>query len=522
MGDTKQTSLTFNYTYDGNGNITGVTQTERSGNVATIPDPQPTKNLEIMSVNPSETVTSSYTATYTYDEAGQLVEAVDGETNKIYRYKYDNSGNIIRMEEVERDEAGNEVTTSNKTFSYTNGILSSYRDGNTTVTYRTDAMGNPISISTRTGTQFLTWGEGRMLLRVKQNASNYSQYTYNADGLRIKKDVMKDGQLTTSKYIWGNNGLAGIITNNMSGTTTVVPLYDSSGEAIGFSVKKVGGRPASVSTEPAVYTYVKNLQGDVIRILDKTGKIVVSYTYNPWGVPTVTGDTELAALNPCSYRGYDYDEETGYYYLQSRYYDPEVGRFLNTDEVEYLDTSGQLTSCNLFVYCNNSPIGATDPDGHFAIYILGASIVLSPAIIIAACLFALGIFLLTFRKQVEQWIARLLYNTKALASAISAVVSKALKQSRLSRTAVHHIVAKFARDAEVARHYLTNPERGNIGINSPINLIRLNERFHRHLHTKAYHTAVSNLLRAGNNRAGVIAAMCTIRCILSSVNRLFF
>ena len=365
VGDTKQTSLTFNYTYDGNGNITGVTQTEHSGKVFPNPDPQPTKGLEIMSVDSSETVTSSYTSTYTYDEAGQLVEAVDGETSKIYRYKYDNSGNIIRMEEVERDEAGNEVTTSNKTFSYTNGILSSYRDGNTTVTYRTDAMGNPIAISTGTGTQSLTWGEGRMLLRVKQNASNYSQYTYNADGLRIKKDVMKDGQLTTSKYVWGNNGLAGIITNNMSSTTTVVPLYDSSGEAIGFSVKKVGGIIPPISTEPVVYTYVKNLQGDVIRILDKTGRTVVSYTYDPWGVPTVTGDTELAALNPCSYRGYDYDEETGYYYLQSRYYDPEIGRFLNSDDAAFLEANGTILGYNLFSYCCNSPISIEDKSGHF-------------------------------------------------------------------------------------------------------------------------------------------------------------
>ena len=59
---------------------------------------------------------------------------------------------------------------------------------------------------------------------------------------------------------------------------------------------------------------------------------MVSYTYDPWGKPTVTGDEELAALNPCSYRGYDYDEKTGYYYLQRRYYDPEIGRYISTDE----------------------------------------------------------------------------------------------------------------------------------------------------------------------------------------------
>lgn len=230
-----------------------------------------------------------------------------------------------------------------------------------------------------------------MLLRVKQNASNYSQYTYNADGLRIKKDVMKDGQLTTSKYVWGNNGLAGIITNNMSGTTTVVPLYDSSGEAIGFSVKKVGGRPASVSTEPAVYTYVKNLQGDVIRILDKTGKTVVSYTYDPWGVPTVTGDTELAALNPCSYRGYDYDEDTSLYYVSSRYYNPTVGRWLNCDDVQtLLYPQDELLCNNLYAYCNNSPIANVDIGGYVKINIKWLGTAVDLIIWVIPALFAIA------------------------------------------------------------------------------------------------------------------------------------
>ena len=70
-------------------------------------------------------------------------------------------------------------------------------------------------------------------------------------------------------------------------------------------------------------------QGGVLRILDTERNTVVEYTYDPWGAQTVTGDTELAAMNPCSYRGYDYDEESGLYYLQSRYYNPQTGRFLN-------------------------------------------------------------------------------------------------------------------------------------------------------------------------------------------------
>lgn len=90
---------------------------------------------------------------------------------------------------------------------------------------------------------------------------------------------------------------------------------------------------------------------------------MVSHTYDPWGVPTVTGDADLAALNPCSYRGYDYDEETGYYYLQSRYYDPEIGRFNNADGTQYLGAGNSLVSYNIFSYCQNNSINYCDSTG---------------------------------------------------------------------------------------------------------------------------------------------------------------
>jgi RHS repeat-associated protein len=92
---------------------------------------------------------------------------------------------------------------------------------------------------------------------------------------------------------------------------------------------------------------------------------VVNYTYDPWGKPTITGDEELAALNPCSYRGYDYDEETGYFYLQSRYYDPNLGRFFNLDEIDYLSAAYTILGYNLFAYCLNNPISTKDSTGHF-------------------------------------------------------------------------------------------------------------------------------------------------------------
>lgn len=202
-----------------------------------------------------------------------------------------------------------------------------------------------------TVTTTLTWGEGRMLTGIRRDAQNQTTYTYNADGLRTEKAVTKNGTTAVTRYIWGDNGLAAAIT----GDQTVVVLYDSEGESVGFSV------------DGTVYTYVKNLQGDVLRVLDADGAAVVSYTYNPWGVPTVSGDSDLAAINPCSYRGYYYDQETGYYYLQSRYYDSSIGRFLNADDAALLSINRKFTSHNLFVYCGNSPADSSDPNGYFYI-----------------------------------------------------------------------------------------------------------------------------------------------------------
>lgn len=74
------------------------------------------------------------------------------------------------------------------------------------------------------------------------------------------------------------------------------------------------------------------MQRDVLRVFDESGTAVVSYRYGPWGVPTATGDGELAKMNSFAYRGYYYDQETGCYYLQSRYYNPDTGRFLNAED----------------------------------------------------------------------------------------------------------------------------------------------------------------------------------------------
>ncbi len=118
------------------------------------------------------------------------------------------------------------------------------------------------------------------------------------------------------------------------------------------------------------YFYIRNAQSDIIGIINSIGKQVVSYTYDTWGkLISITGDKALGEKNPYRYRGYRYDTETGYYYLQSRYYNPEWGRFLNGDAIG--GSIGELLSHNTFAYCNNNPVISKDPNGFRPMYTQG-------------------------------------------------------------------------------------------------------------------------------------------------------
>ena len=119
-----------------------------------------------------------------------------------------------------------------------------------------------------------------------------------------------------------------------------------------------------------VYYYVTNLQGDVVAIIDADGNVKVEYAYDAWGkILSISGpmaDT-LGAINPLTYRGYVYDTETDLYYLQSRYYDPAVERFINADGL--VSTGQGFIGNNMFAYCLNDPVNCFDDDGRDAVWI---------------------------------------------------------------------------------------------------------------------------------------------------------
>ena len=149
--------------------------------------------------------------------------------------------------------------------------------------------------------------------------------------------------------------------------TTTTPVdgdATTTTETLNFTYD-ASGTPMSVKYDNTTYYYVVNIQGDIMAILNTSGTAVVEYTYDAWGKQYSTNGTladTLGEVNPLTYRGYVYDHDSGYYYLQSRYYDPEMGRFINGDS--YASTGLGILACNMFAYCGNNPCIHIDPTGH--------------------------------------------------------------------------------------------------------------------------------------------------------------
>ena len=164
-------------------------------------------------------------------------------------------------------------------------------------------------------------------------------------------------QTVTHEYLTLNGKVAReTIKTNNSLTAVLDFVYDESGKPFALKYSTNG-------TSFQTYYYVLNLQGDVVKLIQANGHVVAQYTYDAWGNLLDSGGN-LAEVNPLRYRGYYYDNETGFYYLQSRYYDPQNRRFMNADS--YQSTGQGFIGTNMFAYCNNSPVDLYDPSGNAA------------------------------------------------------------------------------------------------------------------------------------------------------------
>ena len=264
---------------------------------------------------------------YAFDAIGRLVSEKDIDNNKEICYNYDSQGNI---------EAKWLPDGTVKRYCYQEDSDLLIRFGSERFEY--DQLGNPTVYRDMT----CTWNLTRLLTSVK-DGTNTINFEYDIFGRRTRK-FCNDSETVfeydennlirqihngkTTEFIYGKNGIVGFVYNNKT------------------------------------YYFRKNIFGDVERIYNDNGTVVGRYSYSAFGECEIKLDTDnIASLNPIRYRGYYFDDELGLYYLQSRYYDPEIGRFISADSIEYADP-GHVNGLNLYAYCNNNPIMNVDFTGH--------------------------------------------------------------------------------------------------------------------------------------------------------------
>ena len=304
----QQTGISFSYTYDNRGNITSETR-------------------------------NGATTTYAYDALGQLIRVNDPHENATWVYNYDRGGNITSKVKYAFTTA--DLGAAIETIPYAYGDanwkdkLTAYNG--TTITY--DAIGNPLN----DGTWTYAWSAGRQLTQMVKDGMTI-QYKYDHNGLRVAKIV--NGVET--RYVLNGKQL----THLNRGNDWMHFFYDAQ------------GRPAKVRYNGTIYSYIHNLQGDVVGIIDTDGNVVVEYKYDAWGKALFTTGSlagTLGNLNPFRYRGYVYDEETRMYWLKSRYYYPELQRFINADA--FVSDDLTVKRVNLYEYCFGNPVSYVDYDG---------------------------------------------------------------------------------------------------------------------------------------------------------------
>ena len=307
------------------------------------------------------------TTTYAYDSFDQLVRENNQAAGKTWTYAYDDGGNI--QSKTEYAYTTGTLGAAVRTIAYGYGDAS-WSDLLTSIggqSLTADEIGNLLS----DGTWAYTWQHGRQLAGMSKSGTNIA-YGYDSDGRRITKTV--NGTTYNYHYLgdqlveltWGGNKLHF--------------TYDSTG-------------PLSVSYNGTEYFYVKNAQGDVTGLVNASGTRVVTYTYDAWGNPLSTTGTMASthgSANPLRYRGYVYDTETGLYYLQSRYYNPGWGRFINSDVV--MGINSDIGTYNLFSYCGNNPVNRYDNGGKSWFTCLFLYLLIPPLLYVGnACAVSVGI-----------------------------------------------------------------------------------------------------------------------------------
>lgn len=339
---TGTTSYETTYQYVAPDNTDGITTTPL---VKSITQPGHSFSYTYDNVgNISREVYNGKNTTYVYDSLGQLIRYNDERAGKSWVFTYDRGGNLTKEQRYAYTEGTPGAVEYYQDFQYGN---TNWKDQmtrrvhggfyNYDMTY--DAIGNLTSYAGWT----YTWAQGRRLVKQVQDSKTV-EYTYDASGLRVRKKYNS----TISDYTWSGEKLVHL----KVGSQDMHFFYDAE------------GMPAMMLYNQTPYRYVRNLQGDIIALVDTSGTTVVEYKYDPWGKKeSVTGTLadSVGWYNPFRYRGYIFDQETLMYYLKDRYYYPELRRFINADAT--LGLAGQIAGHNVYSYCRNDSVNHQDDGG---------------------------------------------------------------------------------------------------------------------------------------------------------------
>ena len=357
----KDGDATYHFDYDEKGNVKTFSSGNRTGASFTY-DP---RGLVTALTVGSEVGAPFLEEFMTYDANGNRTSIKDG-SGKAISYTYGALDQL--MSETLRDGTKNEFTydgfsnrtsvktTKNGQTTETKASYNVYNQltsmGNESFTY--DKNGNRLT----DGTYSYTWDAADQVTAVtkKGETKPFVTYTYDEDGRRIQKAV----GTTVTNYHYDGDSLNVLYETNGSNTVTKSYTYSDAGQLV--AMKK-----GSVK-----YYYHYNAHGDVIGISDKDGNRLATYEYDAWGNPLKADETAAVKDNAYRYAGYQYDHETGMYYLMARYYEPKHGVFLSLDP-DPGDEDDIITQ-NGYTYANNNPVMLVDPDGHYVWALVGGAI----------------------------------------------------------------------------------------------------------------------------------------------------
>lgn len=421
---------------------------------------------------------------YRYDDFGKLIYSFTNNCSNYY--SYDSSGNLL-WEKVDGARVSYEYSNADNLNQLTaiDGSKLEY-----------DGCGNLIKYSNCE----YQWDCGQLLTKTLINGTTI-EYKYANDKTRVAKNV--NGATTNYAYFNGNL----MATNCKNGSVNY--FYNDENKPIGFFYKN------------SIYFYIKDAFGIIRGIVDENLFPVVIYDYDDWGIPSIKNclSKSVADANSFLYKDYVYDFETGLYYLRSRYYSPILRRFISQDGlVKIAEFGSRDSNYNLYSYCNNNLIMLSDRYGYEAI-----TLTFSALLITFACVAAIiSVAFLTSKivdevancfKNYKYDIKAYLENTRNRFKAIFTAFKKEailafgeytltlwmwwVDNGKLER---HHIIARTSLKCADSRNVFTNTY--GYSINDEANLVWLKYRFHKHLHTDSYYSAVNSYLLAGHNIGG--------------------